>query len=109
VGEALDPHLRTGDVQVRFTREGQVVLAGYVQAWRWQQPALVVMAPSAGAGAMSLDFVQGRLGRVPAPEWAFDLLGRTVASLLLAGEDWVSVSELAVEEDRMTFVAETSR
>ncbi|MGD8866443.1 MAG: hypothetical protein PVI01_02420 [Gemmatimonadales bacterium] len=101
----LDPHLRTGDVQVRFTGSGQIVVAGYVQAWRWQQPALVVFAPHARSGELELDFVKGRLGRLPAPAWAFDQLGRLVASLILLGGDYAEISELTVDEGRLTFEA----
>lgn len=101
----LDPRLRTGDVQVRFTGSGQVVVAGYVQAWRWQQPALVVFAPHARSGELRLDFVKGRLGRLPAPAWAFDKLGGLVASLILLGDDHAEITELTVEQGRLTFEA----
>lgn len=108
IAELLDPHLRTGDVQVRFTGNGQIVIAGYVQAWRWQQPALVVFAPRARSGELQLDFVKGRLGRLPAPAWAFDQLGRLVASLILLGRDHAEISEITVEEGRLTFEASVS-
>jgi hypothetical protein len=107
--DALDPHLRTGDVQVRFTGEGQVVVAGWVQAWRWRQPALIVVAPRARGGELSLDFVKGRLGRLPAPERAFDLLGGMVSSLILLGDEYVELSELSVDRGRMTFAAGAAR
>lgn len=101
----LDPRLRTGDVQVHFTADGQVAVAGYVQAWHWQQPALVVFAPRARSGELQLDFVKGRLGRLPAPAWAFDKLGSLVASLILLGGDYAEISELTVQEGRLTFEA----
>ncbi len=105
----LDPRLRTGDVQVRFTGEGHIVIAGYVQAWRWQQPALVVFAPRAGAGDLELDFVRGRLGRLPAPAWAFDRLGGLISSLILQGRDYAEITNLAVEAGHLTFEASLPR
>lgn len=99
----FDPELRTGDVQVQFTGNGEIVAAGYVQAWRWKQPALVVFAPSARSGELELDFVKGRLGRIPAPAFAFDLLGRLVASLMLQGREYAEITNLTVQEGRMVF------
>lgn len=109
VAALFDPELRTGDVQVRFTAAGQIVVAGYVQAWRFQQPALVVFAPRARSGELELDFVKGRLGRLPAPVWAFDLLGRHTASLILRGRDYAEISNLTVENGRLTFEAAVTR
>ena len=51
-----------------------------------------------------LDFVRGQLGRLPAPEWAFDKLGDLLSSLILLGQDYAEISELSVTEGRMTFV-----
>ena len=101
----LDPQLRTGDVQVQFTAAGEIVIAGYVQAWWFQQPALVVFAPRARRGELELDFVKGRLGRLPAPVWAFDLLGRHLAALILRGRDYAEISNLTVGDGRLTFEA----
>jgi len=109
VAALFDPRLRTGDVQVRFTDAGEIVVAGYVLAWRWKQPALVVFAPRATSGQLTLDFVKGRLGRVPAPAWAFDRLGALVASLVLQGRHYAEISALTVEQGRLTFVASLTR
>lgn len=103
VRSALDPRIRSGDVQVRFTADGEIVLAGYIQAWHWQQPALVVFAPRASSGELELDFRHGRLGRVPAPERAFDMLGRLVASVILQGRTYAEIRDLTVEDGRLTF------
>jgi hypothetical protein len=105
----FDPRLRTGDVQVQFTGNGEIVVAGYVQAWRWQVPALVVFAPRARSGELELDFVQGKLGRLPAPAGAFNMLGGLVASLLLQGRDYAELSNITVEEGRLTFEAAITR
>jgi hypothetical protein len=101
----LNPRLRTGDVQVRFTGQGQIVVAGYVQAWCFKQPAVVVFAPRARSGQLELDFVKGQLGRLPAPAPAFDLLGRLAASLILQGRDYAEIANLRVEQGRLTFEA----
>jgi hypothetical protein len=105
----LDPQIRTGDVQIRFEASGQVVVAGYVQAWRFQQPAMFVVAPHARSGELSLDFVEGRLGRVPAPEFAFDLLGDLLSSLILMGQDYAEISDLTVSDGSLRFVGRLPR
>jgi hypothetical protein len=99
----LDPRIRTGDVEVRFLESGEVVVAGYVQAWSFRQPAMFVVAPRAQAGELELDFVRGRLGRLPAPEIVFDLLGHALARAVLLGRDHAQVSELTVSEGRLRF------
>jgi hypothetical protein len=99
----LDPQIRTGDVQVRFEGSGEVVVAGYVQAWKVKLPGLFVVAPHASDGELSLDFVSGRLGRLPLPEFAFDALGRAMASAILLGRDRAQVSEITVGDGTLTF------
>lgn len=100
----LDPRLRTGDVQVRFEESGEVVVAGFIQAWSFRQTAMFVVAPSATSGQLELDFVRGRLGRLPAPEFAFDLLGDLIVSVILLGQDYAEISELSVGDGTLTFV-----
>lgn len=99
----LDPRIRTGDVQVRFEESGEVVVAGFVQAWRFRLPGLFVVAPRAQGGEMDLDFVSGRLGRMPLPELAFDWMGGLVASAILLGQDYAEVSEISVGDGTLTF------
>jgi len=99
----LDPELHTGDVQVRFEGSGEVVVAGYVQAWRFKLPGLFVVAPRASDGELDLDFVSGRLGRLPLPEFAFDAFGKLVASAILLGRDRAQVSEITVGDGTLTF------
>ncbi|MDX1647527.1 MAG: hypothetical protein R3304_10320 [Longimicrobiales bacterium] len=98
----LDPRIRTGDVQVRFEPSGEVVVAGYVQAWSFRQPGVFVVAPAAQGGELSVDFVSGRLGRVPLPEFAFDWLGDLVVSALLLGREHAHVSEISVGDGTLT-------
>jgi hypothetical protein len=101
----LDPRIRTGDVQVRFEPTGEVVMAGYVQAWRFRLPGLFVVAPSAGGGELNLDFVSGRLGRLPLPEFLFDWFGGMLARGVLLGQDLAQVSEISVSDGSLTFAA----
>jgi hypothetical protein len=99
----LDPRIRTGDVQVRFEGSGEVVVAGYVQAWRFRQPGVFVVAPSARGGELTLDFVSGRLGRLPLPELVFDLFGGAVARGILLGQRYAEVWEITVGDGTFTF------
>lgn len=99
----LDPKLRTGDVQVRFEETGEVVVAGYLQAWRFRQPGIFVVAPSARDGELTFDFVAGKLGRLPLPELAFDWMGGVVASAILLGREHAEISEITVGDGMFTF------
>jgi hypothetical protein len=101
----LDPRIRTGNIQVRFEPTGEVVVAGYVQAWRFRQPGIFVVAPSASEGEMVLDFVSGRLGRLPVPETLFDWVGGMVARGILLGQGYAEVSEISVGDGTLTFAA----
>lgn len=104
----LDPGLRTGDVQARFEPDGEIVLAGYVQAWAFRQPGLFVLAPSMQDGVPTLDFVEGRLGRLPLPEGAFDWLGRAVVEALLLGREYAEITEIEVRDGVLTFAARSA-
>jgi hypothetical protein len=101
----LDPRIRTGNIQVRFEGSGEVVVAGYVQAWRFRQPGIVVVKPSAQGGELDLDFVSGRLGRLPVPEFLFDWFGQMAARAVLLGQRYAEVSEISVGDGTFTFAA----
>jgi hypothetical protein len=105
----FDPDIHTGDVQVHFTGNGEIVMAGYVEAWRWRQPALVVFAPRARSGELQLNFLSGKLGRLPAPAFAFNALGDLAASLILQGRDYAEISNLTVSDGRLTFEVRITR
>jgi hypothetical protein len=106
---ALNPKLTLKDAQVRFTDSGQIVAAGYLQAWRWRQPALLVVSPRAASGELELDFVEGRLGRIPAPEWAFDRMGAMLSSMILMGQDYAEIEHLAVTDGRLVFAGSVTQ
>lgn len=105
----LDPKIRTGDVQVRFEPSGEVVVAGFVQAWSFRQPGLFVFAPAARDGAVELDFVSGRMGRLPLPESVFDWLGGLAVRGILLGQRWGEISELTVADGTLTFAARVAQ
>lgn len=99
----VDPNFKTGDVQVRFEPTGQVVVGGYVQAWRFRLPGVFVVAPSARDGSLEFDFVSGQLGRLPLPEFAFDFLGGLVARTILLGQGVAEITELSVGDGTLSF------
>ena len=103
IRSALRPRIGLREPQVRFLDNGQIVVAGYLRAWRWRLPALLIVAPRAQHGELELDFVKGRLGRVPAPEWVFDRVGTMLSSLILMGQDYAEITTLRVGEGRLLF------
>lgn len=108
VGHALNPRVGLRDAQVRFLADGRVVVAGYVHAWRWRQPALMIVAPRAQRGSLELDFVEGRIGRLPAPEWLFDRTAGLLSSMILLGRNYAEISQLEVRRGTLTFVGAIS-
>lgn len=108
IAHALNPRIGLRDPQVRFLADGRIVVSGWVYAWRWRQPALIVVAPRAERGEMELDFVEGRLGRLPAPEWLFDQTGRLLSSVILMGRDYAEITALRVEQGRLTLRGEVA-
>jgi hypothetical protein len=70
---------------------------------------MFVVAPSARSGELELDFVQGRLGRVPAPAFVFDLLGAAIARTVLLGREYAEVAELTVGAGTLSFEGRVAR
>jgi hypothetical protein len=102
----LDPRIRTGHIEVRFEETGEVVMAGYIEAWRFRLPGLFVVAPSAGGGELELDFVSGRLGRLPLPEVVFDWIGRSAARAVLVGKGVARLEEITVGDGTLKLAVE---
>jgi hypothetical protein len=88
--------------EVRFERNGHIVVRGYAEALGLRQPLYLVMAPRASAGELILDFVEGTLGPVTVPESLVDLVGKGPAHLILAGSDYVQVSRIEVSDGLLT-------
>jgi hypothetical protein len=88
--------------EVRFERNGQIIVRGYAEILVLRQPLRLVMAPRASAGELVLDFVEGTLGPLSVPEGLVDLVGKGLARLILAGSDYVEVSKIEVTDGSLT-------
>jgi hypothetical protein len=88
--------------EVRFRGNGQIIIRGYGEALGVQQPLRIVLAPSVSDGALILDFVEGTLGPVPVPEGLIDQAGEQLATLIMAGADYVQVTRVDVAAGTLT-------
>ncbi|MGD8902180.1 MAG: hypothetical protein PVH95_06935 [Anaerolineae bacterium] len=90
------------EAEVRFERTGQMIVRGYGEVLGLRLPLRLVMAPRASAGELVLDFVEGTLGPLSVPEGIVDLVGKGLARLILAGNDYVEVSKIDVSDGSLT-------
>lgn len=99
-----DLSLRVGiqDPQVYFKGNGQIVVRGYAEALGQRQPLRLVLAPRAAKGELVLDFVEGALGPVAVPEVLIDQAGAGLAKLILAGGEYVEISQIRVGDGTLT-------
>jgi hypothetical protein len=74
----------------------------YGQVRNVRQPLRVVVAPRARQGEMVLDFVEGNLGPVDLPEGVFDVVGKGLAKVILAGQNWAEINEITVAQSTLT-------
>ena len=88
--------------EVRFERNGQMIVRGYGAVLGLRLPLRLVMAPQASSGELVLDFVEGTLGPLSVPEGIVDLVGKGLARLILAGDDYVEVSKIEVSNGSLT-------
>jgi hypothetical protein len=104
--ERLVPRVRIGlrEPQVYFKADGRVIARGYLALLKWRVPVRVVVAPRALEGEMELDFVEGQIGAVKAPEFVFDLLGKGIAEALLAGQAYAQITQIQVEAGALTII-----
>lgn len=98
--------LRLEEPQVYFRADGRMIVRGVGRFARWRQPLRVVIAPRARQGELELDFVEGQLGSLPLPEFLFDPLGNLLSQVLLAGQDYATITELTVADGSLTFAGE---
>jgi hypothetical protein len=100
-----DLSLRLGlhQPEVRFLASGGIVVRGEAKLLWWRQPFRVVVAPRASDGELVLDFVEGRIGPLPLPEWLFDLIGVGLARAILIGQDYAAITRIAVADGTLTF------
>jgi hypothetical protein len=94
--------LTISEPQVYFKGNGHIVVRGYAEALGQRQPLRLVLAPKASQGQLSLDFVEGKLGPVDVPEALIDQIGQGLASLILAGQDYVEITQIAVGDGTLT-------
>ena len=71
-------------------------VSGNGQVRSVRQPLRLVVAPRARDGEMALDFVEGNLGPVELPEKLFDIIGKGLVKVILAGQDWAEIHEITV-------------
>ena len=90
------------DAEVRFERNGQMIVRGYGEVLGLRLPLRLVMAPRASSGELVLDFIEGTLGPLSVPEGIIDLVGKGLARLILAGNDYVEVSKIEVADGSLT-------
>jgi hypothetical protein len=102
--ELPDDRLRVAiqEPEVRFERNGQIIVRGYAEVLVLRQPLRLVMAPRASAGELVLDFVEGSLGPLSVPKDLIDLVGQGLARLILTGSDYVEVSRIEVADGSLT-------
>jgi hypothetical protein len=105
----LSLRLAIKEPQVYFKANGQIIVRGYGQVRDVRQPLRVVVAPRAREGELVLDFVEGDLGPVPLPEGLFDVIGKGLARVILAGQNWASIDEITVREGTLTLRGQYSK
>ena len=69
----------------------------------------LVIAPSASNGELVLDFVDGQIGRVRMPEFIFDLIGKGLAEVLLAGQAYAEITQIQVGSGTLTISGRYNR
>lgn len=98
------PRLRIGlrEAAVHFKGDGRLIARGDIGFLRWGLPVRMVLAPTASDGELALNFVEGQIGPVALPAFVFNLLDRGLAELLLLGQAYAQVQEVAVTEGAFT-------
>jgi hypothetical protein len=105
----LSLRLALKEPQVYFRDNGQVIIRGFGEVRGRRQPIRAVMAPRAAEGELVLDFVEGNIGPVEMPASLFTLLGRGVASVILAGQEYAEISEITVGNGTITISGRRNR
>jgi hypothetical protein len=98
----LSLRVRIREPQVHFQSNGHIVIRGYAEVLGQRQPLRLVLAPRASQGELVLDFVEGTLGPVDVPEQLIDQIGEGLAKLVMAGEQYVEIRQILVDEASIT-------
>lgn len=98
------PSLSLGlrDPQVYFKANGDVIARGDLTLLKWKVPVRVIVAPYAGDGKMSLDFVEGQIGSIQLPPFLFDLLGKGLVKALMLGQEYAEITQIQVSAGTLT-------
>jgi hypothetical protein len=88
--------------QVHMRGNGQIIVRGFVRVFDGRQPMRLVLAPRASGGEMTLDFVEGQFGSLPAPRLLFNLAGKGLVQGLMLVQDYASITEITVTEGVLT-------
>jgi hypothetical protein len=88
--------------QVYFKGDGRLVVRGYLSVLGQREPLRLVMAPRASEGELVLDFVEGTLGPLPVPELLIDQIGIGLSRLIVAGREYVEITQIRVGDGTLT-------
>ncbi len=86
------------DPAVTFKGNGQTIFLGRVRWLFARLPFRVVLAPRVSEGELVLDFVEAQAGPFSVPQAVFNYLNRGMARALLAGQEYVEISEIQLSE-----------
>jgi hypothetical protein len=98
----LSLRVRIREPQVHFQSNGHIIIRGYAEVLGQQQPLRLVLAPRASQGELVLDFVEGTLGPVAVPEQLIDQMGEGLAKLVMAGDEYVEINQIRVDDGTLT-------
>lgn len=90
------------DPEVYFRGNGQLIVRGRTRLRIGQLPFRVVGAPRAAHGDLVLDLVEGHIGPFPMPQVVLDYVGRGLAGAVVAGQEYVEITEILVLDGVLT-------
>jgi len=102
----LDILVTLEEPQVYFKGDGTIVLRGRIEFRNSFQPFRIVTRPSAQAGTLEFDFIEGTSGSISMPEVIFDQLGNLLAQAILLGQQYAAITELRVEAGTFTIAGQ---
>ena len=90
--------------QVYFKENGQIVLRGDIEYEGYMQPIRLVAEPSAVAGLLQVNIVEGRIGPVPVPESILSQAEEQLGQAILAGQQYASLDEVRIEAGTLSLM-----
>ncbi|MGB9359730.1 MAG: hypothetical protein WCC01_14355 [Acidimicrobiia bacterium] len=104
----LDLRLAIRNPEVRFTRDGAIIIRGHWGVGPLSVPARAVVVPQVVDGALDFEVVEGQLGRLPLPGGVANLAADAIERALLAGYTIAHVERIAVDAGSLHFVGSLS-